>query len=198
MIKPNFHVSLSTLPTLNGPDGPGKWRMQEERIDKTADTSYKQPDVKNWHYYYVLAVIKDNGYKFEGFRRKWALKKAIGAAIWQSGHQIISNFLHERHRATNTKLGLHSSKANIYDWFTLYRLVTNTNWLFSCYRGQDQWQIQQGGVCRVGGGVTGFSSPPLSCQKIRLPQNFQSLIFSLPFHPYNGVWIFHGTDKGCV
>ena len=34
------------------------------------------------------------------------LKKAIGAAKRQCGHQKISNFfLHARHRATNTKLG---------------------------------------------------------------------------------------------
>ena len=39
------------------------------------------------------------------------LKKAIGAAIWQSGHQNMSNSLHARHRATNTKLGLRSSNA---------------------------------------------------------------------------------------
>ena len=37
------------------------------------------------------------------------LKKAIGAAIWQSGHLKFSFFfLHARHKVTNTKLGAKS------------------------------------------------------------------------------------------
>ena len=46
------------------------------------------------------------------------LKKAIGVAKRQSERQKISNFLHARYRATNTKLGLHSSNminsSNVY------------------------------------------------------------------------------------
>ena len=41
------------------------------------------------------------------------LKKAIGAAIWQSGHQKFS-FFSARRRETNTKLGLRSSDAIIH------------------------------------------------------------------------------------
>ena len=41
-----------------------------------------------------------------------SLKKAIGAAIWQSGHKKLSNFSRDaRHRLTITKLGLRSSNA---------------------------------------------------------------------------------------
>ena len=36
--------------------------------------------------------------------RRESQKKAKGATIWQSRHQKISNFLHARHRAINTKL----------------------------------------------------------------------------------------------
>ena len=39
------------------------------------------------------------------------LKKEIGVAIWQFGEQKFSNFLHARHRATNTILGLRSMNA---------------------------------------------------------------------------------------
>ena len=38
-------------------------------------------------------------------------KKAIGAAIWQSGHQIVSNCF--AHTPTNKKFGLRSSNAMI-------------------------------------------------------------------------------------
>ena len=41
-------------------------------------------------------------------------EKAIGVAKRQSGHQKSQIFLHARHRATNTKLGLRSSNATTF------------------------------------------------------------------------------------
>ena len=51
-----------------------------------------------------LAVFKNYGDAFEGFGGSGPLTKRIRAAK-------LYIFLHERHGATNTKLGLRSSKA---------------------------------------------------------------------------------------
>ena len=57
-----------------------------------------------------LAVIKNYGDAFKGFRRKSALKKAIGAAIWHSGRQKKFTFFCMQD-TTNTELELRSSNA---------------------------------------------------------------------------------------
>ena len=68
-----------------------KMELTKEQYEIASNTPKQRLTSTSFVYFFtVLAVIKEYGDAFESFR--WTLKKAIGAAKWQSEHQKIPNF----------------------------------------------------------------------------------------------------------